>query len=549
MFKNNLEKMEKLHASRPSVKITIGLTLRHWLAYKLSDNQEHLREANSITVLKLRENPSHLRLFLLTIFFAIELMHFDKANEMLKIVYKYRSYYKKKQPEDYMRLHFLYALVKARQGDYKSANKHVKFLNDSLMLGIVQLELGQYDDAYSNLARSYAKGCRSIILWTSLLQYYEDAPEANPNMLEDTMSWAISRDADIKGIHYYRLGCLCYQRGQVDEALEYYKKADFNSPLVADKTLWGTVKQLAEPAHEELHSTIAAAAYRLMCKSRYNKNVANVVLKHFNGKQEQWIYLSRALSKISIEDTHLNELILNNAAEMQSFDEYTQKIFIRSAEHIDTQNFIYYLAQNIIIDELNPISEMISVLEKLCINGDGLLAYALCHVYANHNVSANENIVKMAVEAQESENLLFPIFKSAKLGGKIHKNAYIEKYRPFMHKALPGKNVYLYYKFAENEEWNKIRTKHWKFGIYMTQMPHFYNESISYYFSEELPTGSVSTRVNEISNPDVYLTQNSDSFFKINSAIVYEQMFKYDQVEEILGELVKDVRMVRSRLL
>jgi len=188
VFKNNLEKMEKLHASRPSVKITIGLTLRHWLAYKLSDNQEHLREANSITVLKLRENPSHLRLFLLTIFFAIELMHFDKANEMLKIVYKYRSYYKKKQPEDYMRLHFLYALVKARQGDYKSANKHVKFLNDSLMLGIVQLELGQYDDAYSNLARSYAKGCRSIILWTSLLQYYENAPEANTAMLEKTMS-------------------------------------------------------------------------------------------------------------------------------------------------------------------------------------------------------------------------------------------------------------------------------------------------------------------------------------------------------------------------
>jgi len=541
--------MEAFYTNRPSVKNAIGLAMRHWLTYKLSDNQEYLRNANAIVVSKLRENPSHLRLFLLAIFFAIELKYYDKAAEMLKIVYKYRSYYKKNQPKDYMRIHFLYALVKIKQGHVKAAHKHIDILNDHLMLGIVQLALRQYDEAYANLSQCHAKGCRSIILWTSLLQYYENVPEANTAMLDKAMSWAINRDADIKGIHYYRLGCMYYQRGQVDEALAYYEKADFSSPLITEKTRWATIKQLAEPAYEKVHSTIAASAYKLMVKSRYNKNVLTIVLKHFKGTQEQWIDLSKALSLISIENLQLDELILNNAVETQSFDADVQKVFIRSVEHIDSKHFFYYLSRSIIVDNLKPISEMINTLEAFCMKGDNLLAYALCHAYANHGVSVNESIIKMAINAQESDHLLFPIFKSAKLGGKFQRSTYIEKYRPFMHKALPGKNVYLYYKFAENEAWSKVRTKHWKFGIYMTQMPHFYNESISYYFSEELATGSVSTRINEITNEDVYLPQSSDSFFKINNAIVHEQMFKYDQVEEILDGLVKNVRMVRSKLI
>jgi len=286
-----------------------------------------------------------------------------------------------------------------------------------------------------------------------------------------------------------------------------------------------------------------------MTKSRYNENVANMVLKHFKGTQEQWMDLSKALSLISIENLQLDELILNNAIETQSFDEDVQKIFIRSIERINTKDFIYYFARSIILEDLRFTNEMINALEYLCMKGDSLLAYALSHVYANHNVSVNENILKMAIKAQESDNLLFPIFKSAKLRGKFQKSTYIEKYRPFMHKALPGKNVYLYYKFAENDEWSKIRTKHWKFGIYMIQMPHFYNESVSYYFSEELATGSLSTRINEIANEEVYLSQDSDLFFKINNAIIHEQMFKYDQVEEILNELVKDVQMVRCKLI
>ena len=566
MFEQNIENMKRSYTRRSSVKITIGLALSQWLAYKLSDNQEYLHDANSITVLKLRENQSHLRLFLLTIFFAIELKHFDKANEMLKIVYKYRSYYKKNQPADYMRIHFLYALVKIRQGQPKAAKSHVSILDDFLMLGIVQLELGQFNAAYENLTKSYAKGCRSIILWTSLFRYYEVAPKPDLSMLVQTMSWAITRDANIKGIHYYRLGTLEYYRKAhtktldgkyLEDILDFYMQnqhyedaADLISRQyhkIADKTLWAAIKELSEPAYEKLHSTIAIAAYELMCKSRYGEKVANLVLKYFDGTQEQWIELSKALDLISIEDFRLDETILNAAVDNKYFDEDTQKIFIRNAEQ--SQDFIYYFARSIILDDLRPINEMIIVLEEICLNGDSLVAYALCHIYANYNIPANEYVIKMSVEAQEHDNLLFPIFKSAKLRGKFQRNTYIEKYRPFMHKALPGKDVYLYYKFDENEEWVKIRAKHWKFGIYMTQMPHFYNETVNYYFSEELPTGSVSTTVSKVKNEEVYLSQNSDSFFEINNALIHKQMFKYDQVEEVLNKLVKDVRMVRSRLL
>jgi hypothetical protein len=79
----------------------------------------------------------------------------------------------------------------------------------------------------------------------------------------------------------------------------------------------------------------------------------------------------------------------------------------------------------------------------------------------------------------------------------------------------------------------------------------FYNESLTYYFSEEMPTGSITTQESQVKKTTVYLHESptDDIFFTLNNAVIYEQMFKYEQVERIITALLKDVRPVRSGLL
>jgi hypothetical protein len=66
-----------------------------------------------------------------------------------------------------------------------------------------------------------------------------------------------------------------------------------------------------------------------------------------------------------------------------------------------------------------------------------------------------------------------------------------------------------------------------------------------------MPTGSITTKESQVKNVTVYLheQETDDVFYTLNNAVIYEQMFKYEQVEQIITGLVKDVRPVRSELI
>ena len=382
------------------------------------------------------------------------------------------------------------------------------------------------------------------------------------------------------------LGQIHYYRGHFELALEYYGKADENAldddflehmltayvrqsafgraaglverkgHRMKDRTLFNAIRPLAAPEHSQWHSAIAKSAYQLLLRSRYDKALLEVVLANFAGTQSQWLDLGLALSAVSVHEPRLDEIILKNAVWAHHFDEGSQRVFIRMAalssesyEKAD-KDFIYYAVYEMIIGKARPLPETIAILEKICLEGHGgrLLAYGLAHMYLGHGISSahSEAIIRAALSFQEESGIFFPIFK----GSKRISSTYIEKYRPFLYRALPGKDVRLYYKVAGEEEWRIQPMAYWRFGLYLTRIPHFYNETLAYYYSEELPTGSITTREDEVHNTEMHLDESqTDPFFIINNATIYEQMFRYEQVEEIIGTLVKDVRAVRSRLM
>ena len=904
MSEERIKNFEDRFLHQPTVRIAVGLALSAWRTYAVAsvpDPREYLHRANHSVLTVLRKNESDLRLFWLGIYFAIELGHYDKANEMLDNAYSYRSFYKNNQPLNYKILHFLYAYLEIKQKRAKSAKKHMKTLENSskvpaldaqhqLMMGMLHLGFYEYEEAYLCLSSSYEGGCRSPFLFATLFNYYRTATKAQTHikssLLLQTVQWALNHGADVEDIvvvyqdeilqssqielaeriyrqfpnqwilkelcthymqipdysekayAYYRdaerrqvylpnlsyflirsafengserihhytmtqylrksdgdiyllvyvyhllltdpglsdlaankaneilkmavhclksdirgrhanslyhflwikfkelnmkkgrditkaeeilqddlckfevidptntvrylyvnewerqgiieyefpkdgsplvieavgsgfrymglgagrtkvldvrleirrrvasaganlyryfyemgdtrfevraylakskeaevdilqtiltgdtasaalktqasvaLGQLHFSKGNLPLALECYANADENAldndllehmltaytqqgvhkeaaglierkgHRMSDKVLFNAMRPLSTPECAKWHPAITNMAYNLLIRTRYDKNMLDVVLNHFVGTQEEWLSLSQALNSVSVEDLRLDEIILKNAVWAHHFDEGTQRIFARAnindvKENSAKKDFIYYAIYEMIIKGTKPLGEAITALEKFYdeYTNDPLLAYGLSHFYLGHNISTakSDGILQSALLSQKEDQILFPLFKRSK---KLA-STYIEKYQPFMYKTLPGKDVWLYYKVDGEEEWRSIPMEYWMFGLYLARVPHFYNENITYYFSEELATGSIATREEEVHNKEMFLfedgekvddTQN-DTFFTINNATIYEQMFRYEQVEEIIGGLVKDTKNVRSKLM
>jgi len=379
-----------------------------------------------------------------------------------------------------------------------------------------------------------------------------------------------------------------YQSGRVGEAVRYFSGIDENtlpeayieemltvylaagdferaarlvsrkSRLISDKSLFGALKQLSRL--DEHHEIIAGPAFRLLIKSWYDRTLLGIVMKHYKGVQSDWQNLNRVLSSISVVDEGLESLILEKAVYMHQMNDASQRVFVRAAgsrlvggafpEDCVEYAFMYFCVYEMIVNAFKPLYETIGVLEKLYLyNREPYLAYALSHVYLQHTVitAYTDQILANAREEQEKSGILFPIFKSHQ--DKFEGNAYIEKKQPFIYQTMPGKNVFLYYR-VKGENYRKRRMRYLRFGLYACSVSVFYGETIQYYYSEEIPTGSIATSEEDIKGAGVLLKGDPDDpFYIINNAIVFEQMFQYNRAEEILADYLKAPKAYNAKLL
>jgi len=304
------------------------------------------------------------------------------------------------------------------------------------------------------------------------------------------------------------------------------------------------------------HAPLAGVAYELIINGLYKPQLLDLVLDHFNASYSEWTALAQQLHANDITCLNLDKLILETALWMAQWDTDAQKAFVRVFKSGDettnevTAQFVEYATYELLANYARPEYDTLDILEAWCLQEpeNTLLVWGLASCYLQHNITTfnSEKIRCLAIETLENQGILFPIFKESRFA----RIPFIEKNQPFLYRGLPGKDYRLNYHTDDAPNFITVPMQYIKYGMYVACIPLFYNEEITYYFSEELATGSVGTKPDTIKNTTPFLHNHpTDQFFTINNAIIYEQMFKHDQVEKALNKLVKDVQTVKSKLL
>jgi len=363
-----------------------------------------------------------------------------------------------------------------------------------------------------------------------------------------------------------------------------------NHKTLPAKTVYEGLIQLLKdhkaPANTGKH--LAEAAYSLLLSGHQSQSeiLLTTVLTHYQASQSEL----KALSQ-EITDSRLDVKILSGNLWANQCDIHTQKAFRRliteQKAQRECEQFIEYCAYAMLTQNLVPEYEIINILEKhylaistehnysnqeghknTCIfsasnplTPSGLLLLALCNTYLRNNITTfrSDKLLKLSLKIQEAAGILLPIFKET----KPIAHPYVEKYQSFLFQSQPGKDIRLNYRFCETNDFHSIPMRYLAYGIYTAKLPLFYNETITYYYSDEMSSGSITTHKATHKNTTPYLhhidamneahkrssISTQDNFYAINNAIIHEHMFRHQEMEDLMEELIQNPIPVQAQIL
>jgi len=341
---------------------------------------------------------------------------------------------------------------------------------------------------------------------------------------------------------------------------------------ISNETMFEVVKMLLIINEEK--ELIAEIGHTLLMKGYFAENLLEFVLAYHDAAYAEWV----ALAAVIDEDNHtapkLDERVLSYALAMGCFDSHAQKAFYRLYS-VDAANpliaeFTELATFEMLRNNTRPSYDTVNLLEKIYLAetsvGTGaqvdaqasigaqvdaeartLLAWGLADIYIRYGITTfnSEKITQSAAAALESEGIFFPIFRE----GKFKSTPFMEKFQPFLHKSLSNKDCRLYYQI-DGKDFIAVQMQYVRYGIYVAAVPMFFGETFSYYFSEETSAGNVTTPIATVTNEKAFLHECAvDTYYAINSAMIYENMFKHEQVERLISRLVKEPLAVRAKLL
>ncbi|MCL2373034.1 MAG: DUF5717 family protein [Defluviitaleaceae bacterium] len=432
----------------------------------------------------------------------------------------------------------------------------------------------------------FQKGDRRFYVLSYLANYFlrqDKPPETAIDVFEAILEAKNLIDASYAMRILVALGKLYYNSGNLTKALECYSQIDhlddefveqaLNAYLqtnafdlaadllekrhrhIGSKTLYQAVIQLSPlPINK---TPLAVIAYQLLLEGYHDPQLLELVLASLDASYAELstLYLamegySKAPEAMEAFSAHL----LEYAMWLGQWDTAIQKAAVTlhgSFDHRElVERFIDYATFQMLANNSRPEHDMLTLLEKWYLEKDpdnSLLAFGIAGVCLAHGINTfnSDKILKKSITMQEREGILLPIFKEK----RPEPVPYIEKHQPFEYRSAPGKDCKLYYRIDNAINFTMLPMKYLNYGIYTAKIPLFYNEEVTYYFSEEMPSGSITTTELTAKSTVPFQHESNDPFFAINNAVISSKMFKDDQTEKTLSGLAKHIQHARSTLL
>lgn len=211
-----IKKCEAYFEKNRTIFSAFLLIQRYYISYITEKNKYFLNKAYHTSVTMFNENTSNMELLLYVTFFDICLGNYDKADENLIDINKYKKYLKNNEPVLYGGFIYLLSLNDFCMGKNKSALKNLKILEEyavnlnkpELYAMTANLYIEVKKDfliASKYLTRAYSMYNRSIFLYLSLYRFYTLAEHevellSARNVLIQFLNWAITHNIDLKNV-------------------------------------------------------------------------------------------------------------------------------------------------------------------------------------------------------------------------------------------------------------------------------------------------------------------------------------------------------------
>ncbi len=326
------------------------------------------------------------------------------------------------------------------------------------------------------------------------------------------------------------------------------------SHCIPDKILYHGIRKLIKIP--SLSPFLVRCVYELVLKSRYDRNMIELLTKFYKGGRKDWLLVCDILYDMGTPNHFVDEKLMALSIQTRVFDSKVQSVFSAMYENDRSNNlieeFAEYCCYEMIVNSVMPERGTIDILESLFfLNKNEMISYALSHTYLIHGLKTeNSNeIISAALEFMKKRNLLFPIFKN--IENDFSDDLYIEKNCPFIYYAPSDKSVLFYFREKGEFDFYSKSMLYLDFGIYYINIPVFYGEEIEYYICENKEKGSIETPKKIILNKNMKLHKEieEDDFFELNNSIIYEDIGRYEDSENIINKKIIKNNKLRCTLI
>ncbi len=285
--------------------------------------------------------------------------------------------------------------------------------------------------------------------------------------------------------------------------------------------------------YEDYHKQLSVILLRLSNRIKNNDKYIKILYENIDNDLSLLLKLSN-----DFDNHNLSNKILSLSMSKRIYNKETERNFLRSYKYDKSEkiinDYIYYICYEVIRNNTVVSDDILKILRVTYDDTSDvdILACILKGYSKNKTYILNEvDFINDALETMAINNILLPEFE--KLLSKKIKNDFVSKYYSIQYKGNKKNDVYVYIKYND-EEYKKIKMDYFKFSMFTYKIPVFYKDTIRYYFEEILESGSIKTEEFKYKNNKIQIVQSNDEFFKLNNALIQEDMSRMKDVEESL---------------